>query len=225
MLNESKGNMYKFVTHTWNPIKGECSHDCVYCYMKSHGKQKQIRLVEKELKDDLRDANFIFVGSSTDMFASDIPEMWIKRVLRVCNKYNNRYLFQSKNTKRFNNYDIIHSFPSNTVLGTTIETNNNDLLKTISNAPHPWDRANMLSLFKDHDKMVTIEPILDFDLFELVHLVANTSPSWVNIGADSKGHNLPEPTWKQVQELINELSKFTDVHLKDNLKRLRSNND
>jgi len=29
-LNESKGNMYEFVTHTWNAIKGECKHDCTY---------------------------------------------------------------------------------------------------------------------------------------------------------------------------------------------------
>ena len=24
MIKESKGNMYEFVTHTWNPIKGKC---------------------------------------------------------------------------------------------------------------------------------------------------------------------------------------------------------
>lgn len=26
-LNISKGNMYEFVTHTWNIIKGKCYHD------------------------------------------------------------------------------------------------------------------------------------------------------------------------------------------------------
>src|SRR3990167_1900105 len=31
MLNKQKGNMYGFVTHTWNPIKGKCSHNCSYC--------------------------------------------------------------------------------------------------------------------------------------------------------------------------------------------------
>ena len=31
-LNESKGNMYSWVTHTWNTIKGECPHGCTYCY-------------------------------------------------------------------------------------------------------------------------------------------------------------------------------------------------
>jgi len=27
-LNISKGNMYEFITHTWNTIKCECNHDC-----------------------------------------------------------------------------------------------------------------------------------------------------------------------------------------------------
>ncbi len=33
-LNETKGNMYGFVTHTWNPVKGICPHNCSYCYMR-----------------------------------------------------------------------------------------------------------------------------------------------------------------------------------------------
>ena len=32
-MNKQKGNMYGFVTHTWNAIKGRCSHNCSYCYM------------------------------------------------------------------------------------------------------------------------------------------------------------------------------------------------
>ena len=58
-MNKQKGNMYGFVTHTWNPIRGECPHDCKYCYMKKWGKQKPLRLVEKELKTDLGSGNFI----------------------------------------------------------------------------------------------------------------------------------------------------------------------
>jgi len=34
------------------------------------------------------------------------------------------------------------------------------------------------------------------------------------------GHGLPEPTWHQVQELIVELKKFTEVKEKRNLGRL-----
>jgi hypothetical protein len=66
-LNTSKGNMYDFVTHTWNTVKGECYHDCSYCYMKRWGKLKPARFDQKELKTDLGSNNFIFVGSSCDM--------------------------------------------------------------------------------------------------------------------------------------------------------------
>ena len=46
--------MYKFVTHTWNAIKGQCIHNCDYCYMKNNWtrfpKQNILRLDEKTLK-------------------------------------------------------------------------------------------------------------------------------------------------------------------------------
>lgn len=71
-LNTSKGNMYEFITHTWNTIKGECYHDCSYCYMKRFGKLNKVRFDAKELKTDLGTGNFIFVGSSCDMFAENI---------------------------------------------------------------------------------------------------------------------------------------------------------
>ena len=45
-------------------------------------------------------------------------------------------------------------------------------------------------------------------------------PSWVNIGADSKGHGLPEPSRDKVVALIERLSQVTEVKQKPNLKRL-----
>ena len=60
MLNTQKGNMYSFVTHTWNPVKGKCPHDCAYCYMKRFGKQSELHFDESELKTDLGFDNFIY---------------------------------------------------------------------------------------------------------------------------------------------------------------------
>ena len=94
-LNKQSGNMYPFVTHTWNPIRGRCPHQCYYCYMK-HFKVGNLRLEEKELQINLGNSNFIFVGSSTDMWAADVASEWIRRVLEHTNKYNNTYLFQTK---------------------------------------------------------------------------------------------------------------------------------
>jgi len=92
MLNKTKGNMYPWVSHTWNPIKGKCPHDCSYCYMKRFP-QGELRLDEKALKDNLGEGNFIFVGSSCDMWSNDIPSLWIKKVLEHCRKFDNCFFF------------------------------------------------------------------------------------------------------------------------------------
>ena len=93
--------MYDFITHTWNTIKGECPHGCSYCYMKRWGKQPTLHFDEKELKTDLGKGNFIFVGSSCDMFAESIPENWVNQTITKIeydDPYNdkNKYLFQTK---------------------------------------------------------------------------------------------------------------------------------
>lgn len=41
-MNKQRGNMYSWVSHTWNPVKGKCPHDCNYCYMKRFP-QKEMR--------------------------------------------------------------------------------------------------------------------------------------------------------------------------------------
>ncbi|OQA00448.1 MAG: hypothetical protein BWY70_00700 [Bacteroidetes bacterium ADurb.Bin408] len=85
--------MYEFITHTWNPIKGQCFHDCSYCYMKRWGRLKPVRFEPKELKTDLGHDNFIFIGSSCDIWAQNIPEDWIFKTLYHCSNFDNKYLF------------------------------------------------------------------------------------------------------------------------------------
>lgn len=218
MLNKSKGNMYGFVTHTWNAIKGKCEHDCVYCYMKVWGKLNPIRLDKRELNIDLGEGNFIFVGSSTDMFASNVPIKWIEETIDYCKQFNNKYLFQSKNPTRFLAY--LDKFPKDTILCTTLETNR--YVEGLSKTPSIQERVNAMvkiSRLSDFDLMVTIEPILDFDLDEFVDMIKQINPKYVAIGADSKNHNLAEPSTEKVDALIKELSEF-DIKVKDNLGRL-----
>ena len=121
MLNQRQGNMYDFVSHTWNVIKGRCSHNCSYCYMKKW-KQNSIHFDKAELQTDLGNNNFIFVGSGTDMFASNINPIWITRVLDYCNKFNNKYLFQSKDPANILRH-INHPVFQKSVVCTTIESN------------------------------------------------------------------------------------------------------
>lgn len=219
MLNKQKGNMYGFVTHTWNPIRGECPHACSYCYMKVFKNLGELRLDEKSLRDDLGKGNYIFVGSSCDMWAKKVPSWWIGKVIEKCLEHKeNKYLFQTKDPRRFAEFMGSLSF-LDCILGITIETNR-IIPKEISKAPSIKIRVDDFQYFKEEKKMVTIEPIMDFDIVGLTRFINIIKPDFVNIGADSKGHNLPEPSKEKIEQLIKELKKFTKVKLKDNLKRL-----
>ena len=219
-LNKQKGNMYGFVTHTFNTIKGLCEHNCTYCYMKRWKNQKNTRFDSKELLTDLGTGNFIFVGSSNDMFADGIEYEWILQTLEHCKKYNNKYLFQSKNPERFLLFK--DEVPLNSIICTTIESDK-FYQSIMQNSPTPERRAEAMSMIENIEKHVTIEPIMDFNLETLLHLVQKCNPTQVNIGADSSGHRLPEPTKEKVEKLINGLEQFTTVYKKDNLKRLINN--
>ena len=216
-LNVSKGNMYSFVTHTWNTVKGECPHSCSYCYMHRWGKQKPVHFDEKELKTNLGKGNFIFVGSSCDMFAEDIDTAWTIKTLQHCNKFDNKYLFQSKNPEWFD-MAAIH-LDKEFVLCTTIETNRwyKDIM---GDCPTPEERAFAMSKTYGIKKFVTLEPLLDFDINEFIKIIRYCRPEQVNIGADSGNNNMPEPSKEKILELIDELQKFTTIHSKSNLSRL-----
>ncbi len=213
MLNKSKGNMYPWVTHTWNPIRGKCPHECFYCYMKRYP-QKPLHFDAVTVATGfLGDGRFIFVGSSTDMWANEVPRDWITDVLSECNLFENRYLFQTKNPTRFNEG---WNFPPNVLLATTIESNR---CWNGSKAPCPIFRYMEMSKIK-LPKMVSIEPVMDFDLDEMVTWMKEINPEFISIGADSKGSKLPEPSADKVQKLIAELRGFTTVKVKANLNRI-----
>lgn len=216
-LNTSKGNMYEFVTHTWNAIKGECPHGCTYCYMKRWGKQNPVRFDHKELKTDLGEGNFIFVGSSCDMFAQDIPDEWIGETLNYCRCFENNYLYQSKAPHRMKEF-LLNS-DNNVVVCTTIETNRHYQL-IMAHSPNVEARVFGMEMLSRFRRFVTIEPILDFDLAPMVDLIKRCEPEQVNIGADSGNNNLPEPSYGKVLLLIDELKKFTTISKKKNLGRL-----
>ncbi len=209
--------MYEFITHTWNTVKGKCPHDCSYCYMKRWGKLNPVRFDKKELKEFDRDIkkygndNFIFVGSSCDMFAPDIPHEWILETLHKCFAADNDYFFQSKNPFRFRDFE----FPKKSSFCTTIETNR-FYMDIMGNTPEPHERAFSLPF----NNYITIEPVMDFDLEEMIILIKLSSPKQVNIGADTGKNGLPEPSKEKIISLIEGLNEFTIVHKKSNLKRL-----
>lgn len=223
MLIKSRGNMYEWVTHEWRPITGKCPHSCKYCYVTAiqnrYGNiQTTPKLHESELKLDLGKGNYIFVCSTFDLFNDYVPKEWILKVLAYCNKYpENKYLFQSKNPRRM--YVLSEFIPHNSLIATTIES---DKEHNISKAPNVYERAYFMGeLSQNFITCVTIEPILSFNLNELVTIIKTCKPTFVNIGADSKQiKGLDEPSRADVDALIFELKKFTEVKRKTNLDRL-----
>ena len=129
-------------------------------------------------------------------------------------KFDNQYLFQTKNPGRLIEFEL----PQNSVICTTIESNR-FYPEIMSNSPRASERVEAMSRI-ELPKYVTIEPILDFDIDELVEMVKSCKPIQVNIGADSGNHKLPEPSKEMVMNLIETLSGFTTVKLKTNLNRI-----
>jgi hypothetical protein len=216
-LTKSSGNMYEGI-YTKNFVKGRCPHECFnqYCYMYRWNKDSPLRLDEKEFKEDLGRDKTIFIGSSVDMFAQAVPDEWIKRTLEYCSQFNNRYWYQTKNPQRYEGF----FFPTDSVLGTTIETNEDNGYSGGQNM-----LARAVSLGKIGRKyslktFLTIEPIMRFKLGELAWMVSEINPLWVNIGADSGHNHLPEPSKDEVLALIRELNKITEVRIKKNLARI-----
>lgn len=201
-LNPTKGNMYEFITHTWNTVKGKCLHNCSYCYMKKYNKDlPDIHLDSDELKTDLGEGRFIFVGSSIDLFAEDIPEDWILRTLDHCYNANNilfgkknRYMFQSKNPKRILDF-IKHPVFQDSVICTTIETNK-WIPKVMNGSPQIEDRV---SAMEEISKLgfrtyVTAEPLMDFDLEKMIEYIRRCNPVQVNFGKNTnKKVQIPQP--------------------------------
>lgn len=209
----SKGNMYEFVYDTKNPICGACGHECKYCYVESRKKRfpvirnkysGEIRLDEKVLKGKLKEGEFYFVQSMGDLFAKNVPDHIIVEVFKWLNKYSDSmYLLQSKNPGRF--IEFAEFFPRNTVFGTTIESNRD--YKGMSKAPKIIDRVDaMISLAcQDYRTMVTIEPVLDFDIDIMAMIMNDMEPEWINLGADSGGNKLPEPSKEKLLELMSKV--------------------
>ncbi len=217
-LNKSKGNMFDFISHTWNPIKGACFHDCPYCYMKRWGMLKLAHFDKTELKTDLGEGNFIFIGSSIDIFADNIENDWLLNTFYKAMSYRNKYLLQTKNPLKYHFYTDKLT-PSKFILSTTIETNHFNAY--MGRTPSPESRSlAMKNLPKEYRRMVTIEPIMQFNLKSLVKMILSFNPEQVNIGADSGGHHLPEPSAKETLKLIEALENHTKVIQKPNLSRI-----
>lgn len=142
-----------------------------------------------------------------------------EKILDHCNEYpENTYIFQTKNPKRYHYW--LDKMPKNIVLGCTIETSDYKLSKKLSSTPFPDDRAREM-MYLPGRLFITIEPILKGDMDLLVDWIKLIKPEFVNVGADSKGTGLEEPSPEEILSLIDGIMEAgIEIRGKHNLKRI-----
>ena len=225
-----KTRMFGFVRYTCNPIVG-CYHGCVYCWARKLAKRLRkvcedcynfiphthIERLYKDFKKGVfkrtpSDA-IIFLCDMSDLFGSWVSDDIIMEVLSFI-KYNPQTTFflETKNPARM--LDFIDEIPKNTIVSTTIETNQYPI-EGISNAPSPIERAIAFILMDHPHKHVSIEPIIDFDMDTLIKWIKDIRPERVSMGYDNYGilkkNGIPEPSKEKYFKLKAELNKFTYV--------------
>jgi len=206
--------MFDIVSETWNPITG-CPHNCIYCWARKWAETK-LKNTERykngfisRINEDEFSRRFnggiVFVSDMGDMFAETVPDDWIVRVLdHVRNFPTTKFLFLTKNPRRY--HEFLDLFPGNSMLGATVETDDDSLATEVSKAPPPSDRLEAMYLLKWDKKFISIEPIMEFtDYFPL--RIAEIKPLMVFVGYDNYRNRLPEPSLQRTMWLMNELER------------------
>jgi DNA repair photolyase len=215
--------MYRESIESWNPFVG-CGYNCVYCessFKRQMKRRKRHCMSCYSFKPHFHaerlskwlprtEGNgFIFCCDMGDV-AFCRPE-WMRQILtRIKQLPDRTFLIQSKNPNVFNNY----RFPENVLLGTTIETNRDDLYEGISRAPLPSQRYRAMLTLQHPRKIVTIEPVLDFDVEIMERWVREIRSEICYVGYDSKKNYLPEPELQKVKVLMKKLKETTSVRAK-----------
>ena len=105
-LKKSVGNMYPWVSHVHTHLGGECPHKCLYCYVDNPrwGRparyQGALRLIEKEFSVDYGEGKTIFIENCNDLFAREVLDDYIRRIMWHCHRYPlNTMYFRQKTQK------------------------------------------------------------------------------------------------------------------------------
>jgi len=209
--------MFDLVAETWNPITG-CLHNCVYCWAKrlATTRLKRFeryragfvpRLNEQEFKRRFRPKTLVFVCDMGDIFSPGVKDEWVSKVLEHVARFpQTTFLFLTKNPKRY--FDFLDEMPENTILGATVETDDDELYEQfkISKAPLPSERLKAMRELPWDKKLISIEPVIAFTP-SFVEKVMRARPFIVYVGYDNYDCGLPEPPLGAVLSLIEGLRR------------------
>lgn len=205
--------MFPFITKTWNPVVG-CPHNCKYCWAKKLAETRLkyesflvTRRINARLNQRFQPGDFVFVCSMGDLWSKSVPFEWQRSVMSQIEGYpETQFLLLTKNSNGYVKYgEKWGMFPENCVLGITAETNRSTT--AFSFAPVPETRFENFRRINHSRKMVSIEPIMDFDLPNFFHQIISVNPQFVAIGYDNYHNGLSEPPLEKTMRLIEELEK------------------
>ena len=213
-------------TETWNPFLG-CLYDCVYC---EPSFKKVLRWIarrtgcedcrnyrphyhpERLKPGNIPSARTIFVFGQGDITFCD--PAYVRKVFKVIRSHNPRtqkdYYFQSKNPACLEQY--LGEYPMNSILVTTMETNRDEGYGLISKAPVPSVRFRDFLGLKYPRKVVTIEPVMDFDVDEFLGWMLKLKDQgslkyvWFGFNSNPDKVRLPEPSEEKAQEFVDLLT-------------------
>ena len=214
--------MYAEAT-TWNPFKG-CKFDCIYCVTSFQRQAKRqmhncMKCYEytphfhpKRLSS-IPSAKTVFVCGNADISFAEADQ--INQIIGAIREHNKgakslkTFYLQSKSPSCLEPF--LEKLPENVIILTTIETNRDEGYEKISKAPVPSERYRQFLALKYPRKVVTIEPLMDFDVDVFSGWILNIRPEYVWLGLNSKKKpQLPEPS-------VEKLTAFAEIIVKSEI--------
>ena len=212
----AKSRMYA-EAKTWNPFKG-CRFDCAYCVpsFQRQSKRQKGRCAKccayepHEHPGELGkvpSTDIVFVCGNADIsFASPA---YVRRIVEAIRADNEKY--EKRGDKPAKTFYIqtkrpaflapfLDSLPENVVLLTTLETNRDDGYGRVAKAPRPSVRHAQFKALDYPRKIVTIEPVMDFDTDVFAKWIAQLKPEavWLGYNSQETAVTLPEPTHRKL---------------------------
>jgi len=213
--------MYNFVDdYRPNPLCGSCPHNCIYCYI--HGKKGMkhrfprlrekyngiIRLDERVfIKNIIDRCKPIFFCDCIDYLSNEVKYEIILRIWEWIEEYPRiKFLSLTKNPERY--LRLIKYIPSNLIIGSTIESNLNHFYSNAPKVNHRIRAIIDISKKISNDLFISIEPILDFNLYPFLSDIRIIKPNYIAIGYDNYNYKLNEPSLATTKLLIEEIRKM-----------------
>lgn len=233
-FRKSTGRMFKSVDWTATYYQG-CNHGCKVCwtlFMPGGPISHEPRLMQTDEYQIIKNKTGVcFLNSAHDTFAACIPDEWILAMLRWIGRQPDGLIFylQSQNVWRAQGFmPQLKEIKDKVIIGTTIQTNNEELIKSISNAPSIYLRYQAMLRFRKvgFRRRLSLEPLYRFTPTILRDMVIAIDPELVEIGLDNYAHrhklDIPQPSSWDYNFLYRDLSDHgTTLFEKDSIAKWR----